>query len=220
MFYYIWMVWSCLCGYLFTMAWRGSRKARNAPKELNDRYHWFTHPNLHKWNYWTMLIQSFSIMPVRILIYILAHCVVGIVHASLGTVGEENYIKRRISNWTLGCCGPVVLTVAGFRLEKRHADVDYSKWLGPNWKQELAEFKKKNKVGTFVANHSGGFLDTQTLFSSNFGNLAVVASANFRGVPIVGKAINAGDGIYVDREASREVRGKSVDTISERQTSL
>ena len=141
MLFYFWMVWSCLCGYLFTMAWRGSRKARNAPKELNDRFHWFTHPNLHTWNYWTMLIQSFTIMPVRFLIYVLAHCVVGIVHASLGTVGEENYIKRRISNWTRGCCCPIILTVAGFRLEKRYADVDYSKWLGSNWKKELAEFK-------------------------------------------------------------------------------
>ena len=54
-----------------------------------------------------------------------------------------------------------------------------------------------------MANHSGGFLDIQTLFSSNFGNLAFVASINFRGVPIIGKTINAGDGIYVDREASR-----------------
>lgn len=97
---------------------------------------------------------------------------------------------------------------------------DYTKWLGPDWKQELADFERKNKVATFVANHTGGFLDIHTLFAANNGNLAFVAASSFKGVPVIGKSIQAGDGIFVDREASRESRGKSVDTIAERQKAI
>lgn len=85
---YIWLVWSGLCCYLFHLAWWGSKKAREAPAELSEQYPWFVHPNLQTWNYYTMLLQSFTLLPIRIALYLIAHFFCGVIHASLGEVGE------------------------------------------------------------------------------------------------------------------------------------
>ena len=108
---YAWLAWSSLWCYLFHIAWWGSERARTATPEFNQKYPWFTHPNLDKWNYWTMLLQSFTLFPIRAGIWVSTFCWCGVVHLCLGHVGEESHIKRKISCFALWVSGSILLAI-------------------------------------------------------------------------------------------------------------
>lgn len=137
---YIWLVWSAFWCFMFTQAWKGTEKARNASDEINEKYRWFKQPNLDKWNYWSMLLQSFTLLPIRVAIFLVAFFGSGLVHLCLGEVGEQNWIKRQISSYSLWASCATILFVQGYKLEAHEEDFDYSKWLGPQWRNELKAF--------------------------------------------------------------------------------
>ena len=116
LFVYFWILWSCLWCYFFHVAWWGSEKARTATPEFNAKYPWFTHPNLDKWNYWTMLLQSFTIFPIRAMIYVPTFIWCGVMHMSLGHVGEDSHIKRNISRFTMWWTCVLLCAVQGFQI--------------------------------------------------------------------------------------------------------
>ena len=85
---YLWLAWSVFWCFMFTQAWKGTEKARTASDETNQKYPWFKHPNLDKWNYWTMLLQSFTLLPIRVAIWLSAFIACGLIHLCLGEMGE------------------------------------------------------------------------------------------------------------------------------------
>ena len=217
---YVWLAWSAFWCFMFTQAWKGTEKARNASDEINEKYRWFKQPNLDKWNYWSMLLQSFTLLPIRVAIFLVAFFGSGLVHLCLGEVGEQNWIKRKISSYSLWASCATILFVQGYALEAREEDFDYSQWLGPEWRNELKAFKKEKRVATNVCNHTSGIYDIFTMLTAKRGDVAFVASSFLKHVPCIGQSIDAGDGIYVDRDASRSELNKVVDTISKRQMAI
>ena len=217
---YIWLVWSCLCCYLFHLAWWGTEKARRAEREIKGQWPFFEHPNLLKWNYWTMLLQSVTIAPFRIALFVAAFVVCLIAQLCLGTVNEENWIKRRLSSLSIFVCILAIFLATGFKIEINQINFDYSKWLGPKWQEEAQEFHKTKTVPTVIANHTSGLFDVFTLLYLRTGHLGMVAASFIRGVPVISHCLNAGDAIYVNREGSHTERDKLVDTIAERQNGI
>ena len=135
-------------------------------------------------------------------------------------MGEENQIKRKISCYTLWFAGATFLCMQGIKLEAWEEDFDYSKWLGPDWRNELKAFRKDKTVSTYVCNHASGMYDIFTMMQVTKGTCAFVASSFLKNVPCIRQSIDAGDGIYVDRDASAKDRNRLVDTISERQAAV
>ena len=74
----------------------------------------------------------------------------------------------------------------GIKLEVSEEDFDYSKWLGPDWRNELAAFRKEKRVSTIVANHASGIYDVFTLMWALKGTCAFLASAHLKHVPTLG----------------------------------
>ena len=71
----------------------------------------------------------------------------------------------------------ILCAVQGFQVVQVEVDADYSKWLGPNWRQELEQFKKTKRCSTYVSNHVAGLLDICVLCKALYGNTGYVAKA-------------------------------------------
>jgi len=74
-------------------------------------------------------------------------------------------------------------------------DSDYSKWLGPKWREELKNYKKV--APTIVTNHSS-ILDILGLMGSHW-QPGFVAKEELRHSP-VGPQTTASQGLYVARD--------------------
>ena len=74
----------------------------------------------------------------------------------------------------------------GIKLEASEEDFDYSKWLGPDWRNELKAFRKEKRVSTYVANHTSGIYDVFTMMQATKGTCAYLASSHLKHVPCIG----------------------------------
>jgi len=74
-------------------------------------------------------------------------------------------------------------------------DVDYSHYLGPNWKQELAKLKSPPKI---ISPHVSCF-DVQVLLTTFGGNCSFVAGDFVEKIPILGSIAKKLASVFVPR---------------------
>ena len=112
----------------------------------------------------------------------------------------------------------IFMLLFGYRVEhlyKGIEDIDYSEYLGPNWKQN--KFKGK-RVSTLVSNHYG-ILDIFAYVTggSYCSYMASTHVKDFKGIcGLGGFYCSILQCIYADRYSSKEVRDAAVDTIMKR----
>ena len=82
---------------------------------------------------------------------------------------------------------------------RKHIDFDYSPYLGPNWRQELA--KRKKRAPTVISNHYS-LLDSFVFHTHE--TFAIVARSNLERVPAIGEFIMGMEGIFVNRLKGKE----------------
>ena len=108
----------------------------------------------------------------------------------------------------------------GINSRKNHIhDADYSKWLGPEWKSDLKEFRDSKKAGTYVSNHVG-VVDIMMMHRVFYGGLGFVAADFLSKVALLSKCISVSEGLFISREGSREERLSGVTNIVARQREL
>ena len=95
------------------------------------------------------------------------------------------------------CC-TFYLFVAGLSSSLKFTDVDYSYYLGENYKSQA---KKIKRTSTIVCNHVS-WLDPVVLIKNV--RPAFAPSAEFRHVPILSTLIDCIDSIYIARGGSEE----------------
>lgn len=108
------------------------------------------------------------------------------------------------------CC-TFYLFVSGMKTTLQYKDVDYSYYLGPEYKRSM---KKIKRTSTIVSNHVS-WLDPVVLIKNI--RPAFSPSDEFRGVPLLGKLIDVIDSIYIPRGGSDESRAKALMKIRDRQ---
>ena len=81
-----------------------------------------------------------------------------------------------------------------FWIDYRTHYVDYSKYLGPDWKKEKVTY---GKAGIICSNH---FNWIDTVFLAWHSMPAAIAKASIEKIPIIGKMGRQIGCIYVDRE--------------------
>ena len=86
--------------------------------------------------------------------------------------------------------------------EHGEADVDYSKYLGPNWRETSRQFKGKN-VSTMVSNHIG-FIEILTWITYCPKVPGFVAMLAVKSFPIGDFYTQVIQSEYVDRNADKE----------------
>ena len=215
----IWVYWTLFCVCIFQISYLGAWNSRTPNPELDRKYPWFRSLGEERWNYWTMLLQAFTIFPIKFAFFMFAVLNSGLCHMCLGRVTEESYYKRRISAFSLWFSSHLLLKCLGFKFEKRQCDYDYSKWLGPDWREELDEFLKTKQPATYVPNHSGLF-DIFVVMSAFYGMTSFVSGTHMKRVPCFAQAIDAGDSIYCERGASKQEAIDKVNEIAKRQTEI
>ena len=112
--------------------------------------------------------------------------------------------RKWIINFMYHVCTTLFLIVSGMRTSVKYVDLDYSEYLGPNYKLNQ---KKIKRTSTIVCNHTS-WLDTVVLIKSL--RPAFAPSSEFRNVPILSTLIDSIDSIYIPRGGSEESRNKAL----------
>lgn len=123
----------------------------------------------------------------------------------------KNGYRKWLIAFMFNVCCSFYLFVCGMRSSCKQVDVDYSFYLGPDYKEKE---KKVPHVSTIVCNHVS-FLDPVVLIKML--QPAFAPSVEFSKVPIVSNLIDAIDSIYIPRGGSAENRAKALEAIRNRQ---
>ena len=102
------------------------------------------------------------------------------------------------------------LIVAGLRTNKKHLDIDYTEYLGPDYKKNERKIKR---VSTIVSNHVS-WIDPVVLIKTIYP--AFAPSSEFRNFPILNRLIDSLDSIYIPRGGSAENKAKALKAIGYR----
>jgi 1-acyl-sn-glycerol-3-phosphate acyltransferase len=108
------------------------------------------------------------------------------------------------------CC-TFYLFIAGTRTSLKFVDVDYSFYLGPNYKNNV---KKIKRTSTIVCNHVS-WLDPVVLIKNV--RPAFAPSSEFKTVPVLSTLIDCIDSIYIPRGGSEEKKAQALAAIRDRQ---
>jgi len=100
--------------------------------------------------------------------------------------------------------------VVGLRTTLHYDEVDYSEYLGQNYKTNM---KKIKRTSTIVCNHVS-WLDCVVLIKSI--RPAFSPDAAFKNVPLLGTFIDCLDSIYIPRGGSDVNKKKALDKIIDR----
>lgn len=104
----------------------------------------------------------------------------------------------------------IMLFIAGMYTYARKKDVDYSYYLGPDYKKTMS----KKVPSTLIANHVSwldGFVFSRRIVPS------FAPMEPLRHVPLVCTMCNALGSLYIPQGASQEIRDKTLSLIKERQ---
>jgi len=124
-------------------------------------------------------------------------------------------MKNGCRKWTIFfmyhvCCW-FYLFVCGMRTTLNYRDVDYSYYLGPDYKSKM---KKIKRTSTIVSNHVS-WLDPVVLIKNV--RPAFAPSEEFSRVPLVGTLASVIDSIYIPRGGSPESKARALQAIRDRQ---
>ena len=122
----------------------------------------------------------------------------------------KEFRDKLVVNWAYVMTRLMIIMVGVLHFKVEHKDdFDYSKWLGPNWKQELEGLSP----GTIIANHCS-WMDIVSLFGY-FGT-TFVAKRSVENIPGVKTLAKWGDPLYVDRAGTKEEKIAVAKAIEER----
>ena len=108
-------------------------------------------------------------------------------------------------------CSLSTVWIAGFYIDKKERNVDYSYYLGPDYQKQQTVTKKP---GVIVCNHLT-WLDSVILIVAFY--TGFVAKAEILKVPLLNKTISGLQSVFIQRAGTEEEKQKCLDLIKERQ---
>lgn len=223
MFWTIVLIINAVLGvYIFETAWHFTRNARNVVEERDKLFPAWRRYDVGKWNKMAMYPFAATILIPRACIYLgsvfllyLAH---KILHIGTDPRKPMPRCKRFISKKLNMITGLVMMLTEGTIPVVRHVDVDYSKWLGPDYKKKLNQ-GKNFKAGAYIINHVGVH-DGIVCFWGLGGDCAFVAGEFVEKIPFFSDMIRYTEGIFVPREGTAEEKQKIVDVFERRHADI
>mmetsp|Transcript_31707 Transcript_31707/g.37186 ORF Transcript_31707/g.37186 Transcript_31707/m.37186 type:complete len:264 (+) Transcript_31707:160-951(+) len=175
-----------------------------------------------RWSYVKLFLASITFgLPRFILVWIwFGICLLGVSLFSIGVkVTDETYItgtRRYLLNKTVAIVSWLILTTMGLRIRNKVMgpdEIDYSHYLGPNWKRELRE--RKTPVPKIISPHVSCF-DIQVLLTLFGGNCSFVAGDFIKKVPILGSiAVKLGT-VFVPRSGKADALTNVLSSMTRR----
>lgn len=102
---------------------------------------------------------------------------------------------NKIIKWN-GFLAPLTVGMV-HKYERR--EVDYTKWLGPDYKSQ----PKPRKCATYVSNHSG-ICDAFAVAWALSGDFGFFGGAFIKAIPLVRDIVTATEGLFVPRKGTPE----------------
>ena len=200
-----------------------TKKHRKADEERDKNYPAFRRYDAPKWSRWRLYPVAVTIMPLRLLTFVclFISCGISLSILTFGLKGKDpkpgnqrvpipawrKWIIQKIIKWH----GLIFGLCIGMTIKVTQKDVDYAKWLGPDYKSA----PKPLRCSTFISNHCG-LVDGFTLPWALNGDFAFAAGAFVKNIPIVGNYIVATEGLFVPRSGNPEDKQKFVDGMAQR----
>ena len=192
---------------LVEYSFKSSKRALSAPEEFWNEFPSYRRLDLHKWARWKFYPGAVTVLvPKTILIFTILF--------TLGIVSKIMYwgesldrpltgIRQRIQNFATRCTTRSLSLLFGcWTTYTEHPDEDYSKYLGPNWRETSKSFKSNN-VSMMVSNHIG-FIEILNYISYCPRIPGFVAGIHVKSFPIGHFYTQIIQSEYVDRNADKE----------------
>ena len=92
----------------------------------------------------------------------------------------------------------IVILLSGIVLGKKEEDMDYSYWLGPDYK---AKYRKIKRTSTVVTNHVS-WIDTPVIMINTI--VAITLDKGLEKAPVLGPMAKMTDGLFLPRGGTNE----------------
>ena len=223
MFWTIVLIINAVVGvYIFETAWYFTRRHRNVVEERDKLFPAWRRNDVGKWNKMAMYPLAATIMVPRACIYLgsiffhyAAHKILLI---STDLKKPLPPCKRFISKKINTLAAIICMIAEGVIPIVRYVDVDYSKWLGSDYKKKL-NLGKNFKAGAYIINHVG--IQEGTLcFWALRGDCSFAAGEFVEKIPIFNEIIRSIEGIFVPREGTAEEKQRVVNAFEGRHADI
>lgn len=122
----------------------------------------------------------------------------------------KNKCQRKAVKILFEVCGYALLFLFGCGAKVEHVDVDYSYFLGRDYKKGYKDIKK---TSTIICNHVS-CLDSMAIVHAYFTAFAV--ADDYKKVPVLRTIFNAADCLFMPRGGTDEARQKTLELIMDR----
>jgi len=203
---------------LFERAWYQTRRFRDGDDERDSHYPELRRTDAKKWAKWKFYPGAIFVLVPRALLnaICISFLALSIKLLCIGHDLDKGPIpdgcrKRCIRAVYFLTCSQGLWS-AGMGLKRVHHDeLDYSEYLGPNYKEGYADVKK---ASTIVCNHCS-WLDCLVLICEVCPGFC--PTIGFKNVPIFNTTIEALDSFYIDRGSDHAAKDRIVKSIVDRQ---
>ena len=143
---------------LFEYAWHGMSMYRAWDEKRDNAYPAYSRPDVQKWSRWRMMPGALILLPARFVMMHLLVILIAII-LRIALIGQDmskpfSRCRRVVTKFILRLFSKLLLLTIGAWVSVRHVDMDYSEWLGPDYKEQ---YKPIKKVSTVVMNHTTVF---------------------------------------------------------------
>jgi len=206
---------------MFEFAWQHTSRHRDGNEERDKFYPAFRRLDVSKHARWKFMPGAL-LLPIRGLLFLLPICFFVGVCFVIKKFGLHNFEKgplrrgslKSFADWSLTSGSWLAMLIAGVSVTKKvRDDVDYSKYLGPDYKKG---YTKDIITSTYISNHMSALWDP-FIIGSNWLLFSPVLEAGLKKNFIFGNLADALSSLYVNRGGSKQYLQKLIDGIIERQ---
>lgn len=199
----------------FEYAWYSSRRMRTSTEELDSQFPAWRRHDAKKWSRLKMYPGAMTILLPRAFLCIFVIVFMAI-FSRIALIGHDidlplSDYRRLIIHFAWRRLMFVMITLSFWGWNKNDEykwddpRVDYSEYLGPNWKKELKDHVDRDEPDSMLVCNHTAFFDVFCFLQSSF-IPAFTPSAPFRKIPIFGYALVALQCVFADRSANEEAR--------------
>ena len=190
---------------IFEYAYWLSRRLRDVDENRDSKFPAMRRTDIRKWRRWKFWPFAMTLLPIRI--FLLIFLGVSIVTKSkILACGHDfnkgplkaGFLKVLLYKWIRLSAWAILIVCGMFVNRKKMPRVDYSKYLGPDYRENMRPIKK---FSTVISNHVS-WLDSHVIFL--FFNVAFTLDKGFETMPIMSGTAKCLDSIFVPRAGTDE----------------
>lgn len=204
---------------LFEYAWAQTKRHRTVDEERDSHFPAWRRYDAPHWSKLMMYPVAATLLIPRFGSFLVIFLMSSVLNKILlfGTDVNKDIpdSKRFWSRMIFKYCGWAIALAIGIFIKVKRVNVDYSKWLGPDYKKK----KLAGRAPTYVSNHMGFTDGCVTLWALD-GDISYLAADMTKDIPMVGYNIRASQGIFCPRGGTPEERQRNVQEIADRQAAV